>query len=140
MPHVPAGLLLFDTYVGFEDSVAGYRERMSDRLTASQWHYIHIWCDNRIIGQLEFRSFSETPGTGYVHLIYLIPSYRDLGVANIAEDFIAWTLTSQGCKQVILSVSRTNQRAVKHYMRHGWEFQKSNPKHQATDSYVRQLR
>lgn len=129
----------FDTYVGFDKSVVGYQERMSSRMRDERWHYFHIWDSDSIIGQLEFKSFSERPNCGYVHLIYLIPEYRGSGVANIAQKFIVDTLKAQGCEQAMLSVSRINERAVRHYKRQGWVYLKPNLKHEVTDFYVRQL-
>ncbi|TOO18518.1 N-acetyltransferase, partial [Vibrio parahaemolyticus] len=63
----------FGYYDGFDDFIIGYRERVLDRLSTSGWFYIHIFVDGQFAGQLEFRSFSPEPETGYVHLIYLKP-------------------------------------------------------------------
>lgn len=40
----------------------------------------------------------------------------------------------------MLSVSRLNKRAIKHFKRFGWEYLKPNPKHEVTDFYLCQLR
>lgn len=129
----------FNTYDGYEESVKDYKEKMIRRETEKGWYYFHIWKGNEIIGQLEFRSFSGLPNTGYVHLIYILPSYRGSGIADIAENYIAKHLKSKRCKQAILSVSRNNERAIRHYKRHKWSYLKPNPKHQITDLYIRQL-
>ncbi len=130
----------FDTYLGYEESIVGYEARMREHISDNRWYYIHIWSSGELIGQLEFRSYSELPSTGYVHLIYLVPKYRGLGIAALAHEFISNALGSAGCKQVLLSVSQTNIRAIKHYTRFGWSYLKPNPKHKVTDFYVRQLR
>ncbi|PWR00735.1 GNAT family N-acetyltransferase [Leucothrix pacifica] len=107
----------FGTYEGYEESVIGYQEKIQQRLNNPSWHYLHIWHEQKIIGQLEFKSFSFLENTGYVHLIYVIPEFRGLGVADKAEMLIAEKLKNQGCVQSLLSVSRENERAVRHYRR-----------------------
>lgn len=87
------------------------------------------------MGQLEFRSFSDEPETGYVQLIYLFPEYRGRGLAAQLQAYIRQQLLGAGCKWAILSVSRTNVRALNHYRRFGWVFLRPNPKHQETDFY-----
>ncbi|PKG39809.1 GNAT family N-acetyltransferase [Psychromonas sp. Urea-02u-13] len=129
----------FGTYTGYEDSIVGYEKRMRKRIDESNWYYFHIWCGSEIIGQLEFRTFSDLPETGYVHLIYIVSKYRGLGVAKLAQSFIINTLITNNCKNAMLSVSRTNKRAIKHYKRFGWKYLKPNPKHEAMDFYVSQL-
>ncbi|MEJ2766248.1 GNAT family N-acetyltransferase [Photobacterium sp. MCCC 1A19761] len=129
----------FGTDDGYAQSVIGYQERMQQRLDQPGWFYIHLWQGEQIIGQLEFRAFSDVAGYGYVHLIYLIPACRGRGIADLAQTFIANTLKHQGCKGALLSVSRTNTRAVKHYQRWGWRYLKPNPKHATTDFYRREF-
>ncbi|MFT2111099.1 GNAT family N-acetyltransferase [Marinomonas sp. 2405UD68-3] len=125
----------FNTYVGYEASINGYETQMRQRINESNWHYIHMLCGNEIIGQLEFRSFSDLPEMGYVHLVYIVPKYRGLGIAGLAQSFIIQTLISNGCKSAMLLVSRTNKRAINHYKRFGWEYVKPNAKDDITDFY-----
>ena len=129
----------FGSYDGYEKSVVGYREKIQQRQTDPRWHYLHIWQDENIIGQLEFKSFSLMENTGYVHLIYIIPDFRGSGIAGEAQQLIANELKKQNCHSALLSVSRTNERAIKHYRRFGWNYLKPNPKHQVTDYYIRQF-
>ncbi|TON44632.1 GNAT family N-acetyltransferase, partial [Vibrio parahaemolyticus] len=105
-----------------------------------EWFYIHIFVSGQFAGQLEFRSFSPEPETGYVHLIYLKSNFRGLGLAPKLQDYIANVLFRAGCKRAVLSVSRTNTRALTFYKRHGWEFVRKNPKHNETDFYQLWLR
>ncbi|MGB1309794.1 MAG: GNAT family N-acetyltransferase, partial [Leucothrix sp.] len=86
-----------------------------------------------------FRSFSNKPNTGYVHLIYLVQGFRGLGVADEAQKFVFQVLREQGCQAAMLSVSRANERAVRHYTRTGWSYLAPNPKHELTDFYTRQF-
>lgn len=125
----------FGHYDGFDDFISGYRERVRERLTIQAWFYIHIFVAGQFAGQLEFRSFSSEPDTGYVHLIYLKPNFRGLGLASKLQDYIVKVLSKAGCKRAVLSVSRTNARALAFYKSHGWEFVRKNPKHDETDFY-----
>tara|TARA_Y100001956_G_scaffold44900_1_gene43683 strand:+ start:4857 stop:5360 length:504 start_codon:yes stop_codon:yes gene_type:complete len=125
----------FNTYRGFDNFIDGYYERMSERQNQVEWFYVHVWIDNQIAGQLEFRSLYSEPNTGYVHLIYLKPAFRGLGIAKVLQDHIKTTLVNAGCEYALLSVSRTNTPAMHFYLRNGWEFEKANPKHAETDFY-----
>ena len=129
----------FGTEAGYEESVVGYQAKIQQRLNDPRWHYLHIWHDDNIIGQLEFKSFSFLENTGYVHLIYVTPEFRGTHVAGEAENVIADTLKKQHCHSAVLSVSRTNERAIRHYRRFAWSYLKPNPKHEVTDFYIRRL-
>lgn len=96
--------------------------------------------DGQLAGQLVFRSFSPEPGTGYVHLIYLKSNFRGSGLAPKVHDYIVSTLSKVGCLRAVLSVSRTNHRALTFYKHHGWEFVRKNLKHDETDFYQLRLR
>ena len=121
-----------DTFAAFLD---GYRERMTKRISRPEWFYIHIWVGDEIAGQLEFRSVYNAEGTGYVHLMYLKSAYRGTGLAKLAHNYILETLRKAGCHRAILSVSRTNERAVQFYKRNGWVYLSPNPKRETTDFY-----
>lgn len=129
----------FETYDGFAEFISGYRERVLERQEQAGWFYRHIWVGDEIIGQLEFRSFSDAPATGYVQLIYLFPEYRGTGLAAELQAHIRHQLHMAGCQWVMLSVSRTNLRALNHYRRFGWQFLRHNPKHLETDFYRLEL-
>ncbi len=125
----------FGTTKGYDKSVSGYEARIRKRLNDKRWFYFHIWQGANIIGQLEFRSFSHLDGYGYINLVYLIPEYRGVGIADIVHKYIVHCLKSSKCYRAVLSVSRTNTRALRFYSRHGWQFHGKNPKHETTDFY-----
>ncbi|EIV8497664.1 GNAT family N-acetyltransferase [Vibrio vulnificus] len=130
----------FETFSGFDDFIAGYRERVQERQSGAGWFYIHIWLDGKLVGQLEFRSFSPEPETGYVHLVYLLPEVRGSGLSQQVQVYIESELARAGCNRAVLSVSRTNARALRFYKRNGWVYCRPNPKHDETDFYQLQLR
>ena len=68
---------------GFDEFLAGYRERMATRLTSQEWHYLHVWQGDEIVGQLEFCTVSAEPETGYIYLSYLTPQARGQGMADL---------------------------------------------------------
>lgn len=130
----------FQSDHGFGPFIHGYEDRMRARLVDPRWYYIHIWDDDQIIGQLEFKCFSDEAETGYIHLIYLIPEYRGSGVADIAQQFMADTLHQAGCQAMLLTVSRTNVRALRHYRRWGWQRVGEDGSLRGTDIYRRDIR
>lgn len=69
---------------GFDAFLAGYRERMTTRLTSREWHYLHVWRGGEIVGQLEFRTSSSEPDSGYVNLIYVDAAGERTGPGRIA--------------------------------------------------------
>ncbi|MGJ8524727.1 hypothetical protein LMG33818_000435 [Halomonadaceae bacterium LMG 33818] len=138
-----AYLCSFGTLSGVEKILSGYRERVEARLNDSRFYYYHVWDKGRIIGQLEFRSCWEgdlmhslgwkKEKTGYLYLIYIAPEYRGSGVVNEVHDLITTTLTREGCKRVVLSVSTMNERAMRFYKKKGWYYLSPNPKHATTE-------
>jgi diamine N-acetyltransferase len=100
-----AYLCSFGTDVGFENSIIDYKALLQQNTLEKGWFYFHIWHESQLIGQLEFRSFSKTPDTGYVQLIYLISEYRGLGLGTELQEFIRTQLRDAGCSKAKLSVS-----------------------------------
>ncbi|KDM89890.1 GNAT family N-acetyltransferase [Photobacterium galatheae] len=129
----------FHSDQGFSAFIADYEGRMRARLADPRWYYIHIWDENRIIGQLEFKSFSDEPATGYVHLIYIIPDYRGSGVADAAQRYIETRLLADGCRAVLLTVGQKNERARRHYRRWGWQRVGRDQTLRGTDIFRRSL-
>ena len=113
----------------------GYEALLRKNTLKEGWYYFHIWHKSQLIGQLEFRSFSKTPDTGYVQLIYLIPEYRGLGLGTKLQEFIRIQLRDAGCSKAMLCVSRANETALRHYKRSGWEYLSPNPKDKNMDFY-----
>ena len=129
----------FGSLDGFASSIEGYEQKIRERMREPQWFYLHLWKDEEIVGQLEFKTFSFKPEFGYVHLVYLCEHSRGLGLAEQAQTYIEKTLLEQGCKGAILSVSRENTRALRHYEKSGWTFLKANPKHRQTDFWQKRF-
>lgn len=113
-----------------------YREKIASRISDPAWGYFHALHAGRIIGQVEFKDYSQYEGWGYVHLFYLVPSYRGLGLFKQLEAFVIAALRARQCKGVVLSVARGNERALQAYRSHGWLREGRNPKHASSDFYA----
>lgn len=129
----------FGTFEGYIETIGtkgeDYRTKLHSRLNSPEWGYYHLWCDDTLIGQLEFKSHSDIEYYGYIHLIYLIPSYRGQGLSDTIHRFLIKQLKVMGCIGAVLSVSRTNKRAVGFYQKNGWQYWKPNQNHQLTDFF-----
>ncbi len=129
----------FATEQGFWEEVGQdgekYRSKMEARQLDTRWAYVHVWHQDQIIGQLEFHNYSDWPDCGYVNLFYLLPEWRGQGLFQALQNFIVGQLAKSGCTCAILSASRSNQRALHAYQKHGWEFFAANPKHPLMDYY-----
>jgi diamine N-acetyltransferase len=125
----------FGTHEGYVETVSDYHSKLLSRIGLNEWGYFHLWNGGELIGQLEFKSYSEVTGYGYIHLVYLIPSYRGLGLSDIIHRFLIEQLKLMGCIGAVLSVSRTNKQAVSFYHKNGWQYWKPNHNHQLTDFF-----
>ena len=117
----------YETTIGKNGSI--YFDKIKSRSSLSGWYYYHIFFEESIIGQLEFKNFSFLPQYGYVHLYYLDAAHRGKGHSRHLNDFVVNKLMDAGCKGAILSVSAGNERAIKFYEKFGWHRFKKNIKH-----------
>jgi ribosomal protein S18 acetylase RimI-like enzyme len=81
---------------------------------------VHVWHANEIIGQLELRREPDDPDTGYVNLFYLVPARRGTGLGQALHDYVLDFFGAAGLRRAALSVSPTNERALRYYNKHGW--------------------
>ena len=129
----------FGTSEGYLETIGQngevYYAKLLSRLGSPEWGYFHLWSGDELIGQLEFKSHYEIAGFGYIHLIYLVPNYRGLGLSESIHKFLIEQLKLMGCNGAVLSVSRENKRAVSFYQKNGWQYWKSNINHQLTDFF-----
>ena len=122
----------FGILEGFEESVgengALYFQKIEERSRSIDWKYIHVWSGEKIIGQLEFKSFSQKSNLGYVHLFYLIPEYRGQGLSAFLHEYVKEQLQEMGVQGAVLSVNKSNARAIAFYKKHHWKYLSENPK------------
>jgi ribosomal protein S18 acetylase RimI-like enzyme len=98
----------------------GYIEWLAARIVQFPEGHVHVWLRGQIIGQIEM---TIGPQTGYVNLFYLRPDARGLGIGGALHDYAVAILQRYHVPLAGLSVSPTNQRAIKYYQRHGWRDQ-----------------
>ena len=131
-------LCSFGSLAGYEKQLAAYKKRLLIRQRHPDFYQYHIWFKGKIIGQLDFSTCYE-PETGYVRLLYLLPQYRGTGLADKVDAFIRSKMLEQGCMRVLLTVSRSNKRALRFYSKHGWRCVRKNERIVRTDLWALEL-
>lgn len=85
--------------------------------------FIHVWFEQRIIGQLEFncklRDNQQKPFV-YINLFYLIDEYRGQAAAELIHKYVLQQAISNQCEYAQLRYIPGNTRAEKYYLKHGW--------------------
>jgi ribosomal protein S18 acetylase RimI-like enzyme len=108
-----------DAELGAMGGAAAYRESLRARLADFPAGHVHVWQGAEIAGQLEMRPRPDL-GFGMVNLIYLAPERRGGTLSDALHDYLEATLRGCCMPKARLSVSPTNQRAVRYYLKHGW--------------------
>jgi RimJ/RimL family protein N-acetyltransferase len=98
---------------------ATYLEQLRQRVAQLPEGNVHLWEDDRIVGQTELR-LDEEPGVGYVSLFYLAPEHRGQGVGKLLHDHAASVFRARGMDRMRLSVSTRNAAAIEFYPKLGW--------------------
>ncbi len=92
---------------------------MRDKLSVDPGCCLHVWCGDEIVGQINLGRFID-PSVGYISVFYVAPVWRGSGVADAMEEFAAVWFKGRHFRSARLSVSPTNVRAVRFYIRRGW--------------------
>jgi GNAT superfamily N-acetyltransferase len=82
---------------------------------------VHLWQGAEIIGQLELQRSVTGPEIGYVNLYYLVADARGSGVGGRLDDYGCAFFADLGLTQAWLNVRPSNDRAIRHYEKHGWQ-------------------
>ena len=85
---------------------------------------IHLWKQQKIIGQIEFKIDPSMPDKAYINLFYLVPEVRGTGISQLMHEYVIGQLIRKGCNSARLSVSETNKQALAFYKKHGWTYVK----------------
>jgi ribosomal protein S18 acetylase RimI-like enzyme len=120
-----------DTEVCSFGSVDGFREndgqgaqrfieRIGEKLSKDPQSCIHVWKDGVIVGQIHLGQFID-PLIGYIHFFYVAPSWRGTEVAQQMEQHATSYFRQRGFEAARLSVSATNLRAMRFYLRCDWK-------------------
>lgn len=97
-----------------KDNVSGFR---------------HVWLDNQIIGQLEYKTKimdqdeSNSPFTySYINLFYLASEMRNQGIGQHMHDFVINECRQDGSQEIYLRYVPGNKQAKAFYRKNGWLF------------------
>ena len=82
---------------------------------------VHVWQRDRVIGQMELGADASPSLMGYINLYYLIPEVRGTGISQELDQYALEYFRSLGVAGARLSVSPSNQRAIRYYERNGWK-------------------
>lgn len=96
---------------------SGYLEWLKARVAHFPEGHVHAWLGSEIVGQIEM---VIGPTLGYINLFYLRPDARSRGFGSQLHDYAVALLQRHGIGVAGLSVSPTNERALRYYERNGW--------------------
>lgn len=104
----------------FYATVDQYIVSLHKRIAALPDSCVHVWHDDQIIGQIEMSLMKQASSIGYVNLFYLVPAYRHQGLGRLLDNYAVDYLQRLGCQTARLTVSPSNQPAIKFYEKCGW--------------------
>jgi GNAT superfamily N-acetyltransferase len=81
---------------------------------------VHVWNRSTLVGQCELSEQARFPQCGYVHLYYLVPEFRGLGLGAQIDAYATQFFTYRNVGRARLSVGLSNRRAISFYSRNGW--------------------
>jgi ribosomal protein S18 acetylase RimI-like enzyme len=105
----------FDVMGGEQGYLRGLRESLAECPDG----FVHVWHDDRLVGQMEMRVPPESR-IGVVNLFYLIPEERGGALGAQLQNYAVSFFRRHGAEKARLSVSPSNARALKYYTKHGW--------------------
>ena len=131
----------FQSLKAFSGQVGINAEKYSEYLSSYKPEGLkHIVYNGEIIGQLEYTLMPTNHKVGYINLIYVVKPFRGEGVSEKAMTYVMEYFLNNSCEEVMLSVSRTNHRAIKYYEKHGFKYLKKNTKDPMDDIYSYKLK
>jgi ribosomal protein S18 acetylase RimI-like enzyme len=107
-----------------------YLKWLDDKITQNPGAAVHMKWNGKIIGQVELGKMRSLPHFGYVNLFYLAPEFRGKGFSVQMDQYATQFLWNCGHQKARLSVSPTNERAVKYYLKMGWKDIGPRPNHE----------
>jgi GNAT superfamily N-acetyltransferase len=98
-----------------------YLDWLGDRMRELPGSCVHFWRGAEIIGQLEMERSRVAPEIGYVSLYYLTPHARGTGLSERLDDYVRAFYANLGLNRARLTVSYSNDRAIRHYEKLAWK-------------------
>jgi ribosomal protein S18 acetylase RimI-like enzyme len=106
-----------------------YLEWLKAKIIKDPESVVHVWEDNKIVGQIEMGRMKEDPSFGYVSRYYLIPEKRGQGFGALLDQHAMGYFKKLGLSKVRLSVSPSNAVAISFYKKMGWVDMGPRPGH-----------
>ncbi|MNJ96663.1 Mycothiol acetyltransferase [compost metagenome] len=106
-----------------------YIEWLKAKVEKDPFSVLHVWLDEKIIGQMELGQLRDSPEFGYVNLFYLTPEHRGRGLGAELEKHAVEYFKMRGHQIARLCVSPTNAPAVSFYKKMGWSDLGPRPGH-----------
>jgi GNAT superfamily N-acetyltransferase len=110
-------------------SEQGYLDWLRGRMQELPGSCVHLWRGVRIIGQLEMERHPAGAQVGCVNMYYLVPEARGSRASRRLDEYVCGFCANLGLKQARLNVSPLNERAIRHYQKHGWKSLGADPHH-----------
>lgn len=85
--------------------------------------FLHVYMNNSIIGQLEFKTGLESADgskEGYGNLFYIIPEFRGKGYGQIIHDYVINRMKVDCCEFAYLRYIPSNKVAENFYLKNHW--------------------
>jgi ribosomal protein S18 acetylase RimI-like enzyme len=96
-----------------------YRSGLRELVSAFPEGAVHVWREERIVGQIEMRIRPDST-LGVVNLFYLIPEERGGPLGAELQFYAIDVFRRHRASAARLSVSPSNIRAMAYYSKHGW--------------------
>jgi ribosomal protein S18 acetylase RimI-like enzyme len=106
-----------------------YLDWLAVRVAEFPVGFIHVWRNGQIVGQMEMQVRNKL-GIGYINLFYLVPEVRGTGIAEALNHYAVSVFSNLGVLRLQLSVSPSNARAMRFYIRQGWRDLGPRPGHE----------
>lgn len=97
-----------------------YIQRLRAKLADDPEGCLHVWLGGVVVGQLNLGRFVD-PSVGYIGVFYVVPQWRGKGVADGMEQHATDVFKRRGFASARLSMTPSNMRAVRFYLRNGWQ-------------------
>ena len=114
----------FGTDAGLEEEMgpgdARYLAQLSRRIADFPEGMVHLRHGEAIVGQLEMKRLADEPRMGYVSMLYVVPDHRDHGCGALLHGHAARVARRHGMEALRLSVSLTNEAALRFYANLGY--------------------
>ena len=84
-----------------------------------------IKIDGTPSGYVAYSIYPDQPETLKLHKVYLLKSFHSLGIGQKMLDHVQKQCRELGCKNILLTVNKHNERAIRAYKRNGFVITRS---------------